>query len=165
VIFSVCDGIEQHEVMDGSEHRSRSHSHPASTAYSPTVDARFLGTGKRDGPSGSILGVSSEKQAYKVARKLLKEFALECIAKEAIRQNLPPSIRQKVQANKFREISKQTEDFSTHWAQFSAKGLVRVTDLEGYVKRKLVAAGDFKDLRKKIVSQSLVNINLKPDKL
>ena len=64
-----------------------------------------------------------------------------------------------MQAKTFHEISKQTENFSTHWAQFSAKGLHRVTDLEGYVKRKLVAAGDFKDLRKRVVSQSMVSIN------
>jgi hypothetical protein len=64
-----------------------------------------------------------------------------------------------VQAKALREISKQTENFSTHWAEFSAKGLAKVTDLEDYVKRKLVAAGDFNDLRKKVVSQSLVGIN------
>ena len=105
-----------------------------------------------DGPSGSIFGVLSKKQAYKVARNLLKDFALECIAEEAIRQNLSPLIREKVRAKTLREISKQTESFSTHWAQFSARGLAKVTDLEAYVKRRLVAAGDFKDLRKKIVS-------------
>jgi hypothetical protein len=114
---------------------------------------------KRDGPSGSIFGVLSEKQAYKVARNLLKDFALECIAEEATRQNLSPSIREKVQAKALREVSKQTENFSTHWAEFSAKGLAKVTDLEDYVKRKLVAAGDFKDLRKKVVAQSLLSIN------
>jgi hypothetical protein len=105
-----------------------------------------------DGPSGSIFGVLSEKQAYKVARDLLKDFALECIAEETTRQNLSPLIRNKVRAKTLREISKQTESFSTHWAQFSARGLAKVTDLEAYVKRRLVAAGDFKDLRKKIVS-------------
>src|SRR5262249_23931082 len=94
-------------------------------------------------------GMPSEKQAYKLARSLLKDFALERIAEEATRQNLSPSIRQKVQAKTLTEIKRQTENFSAHWAQFSAKGLVRVTDLEAYVKRKLVAAGDFKDLRKK----------------
>jgi hypothetical protein len=97
----------------------------------------------------NIFGVLSEKQAYKVARNLLKEFALECIAEEATSQNLSPSIREKVQAKALREISKQTENFSTHWAEFSAKGLAKVTDLEAYVKRKLVAAGDFKDIRKR----------------
>lgn len=106
--------------------------------------------------SGSIFRVLSEKQAYKVARNLLKDFALQCIAEEATSLNLSPPIRQKVHAKIFREICKQTENFSTHWAQFSAKGLVRVTDLEGYVKRKLVAAGDFKEIRKKVVSQSLL---------
>jgi hypothetical protein len=71
-------------------------------------------------------------------------------------------IGQKVQAETFREIRTQTEDFATHWAQFPARGLVRVKDLEdleGYVKRKLVAAGDFKDLRKKVMSKFLVVIN------
>jgi hypothetical protein len=48
-----------------------------------------------DGPSGSIFGVLSTKQAYKVARNLLKDFALECIADEATRQNLSPLIREK----------------------------------------------------------------------
>jgi hypothetical protein len=105
-----------------------------------------------DGPSGSLFGVLSKKQAYKVARNLLKDFALECIAEETTRQNLSPLIREKVRAKTLREISKQTESFSTHWAQFSARGLAKVTDLEAYVKRRLVAAGDFKDLRKKIVS-------------
>jgi hypothetical protein len=99
----------------------------------------------RDGPSGRILGVSSEKQAYKLARNLLKELAIECIAEEATRQVISPSNREKVQAKALLEISKQTENFSTHWAEFSAKGLPKVTDLEAYVKRKLVAAGDFKD--------------------
>jgi len=103
--------------------------------------------------------VLSERQAYKVARNLLKDFALECIEEETTRQNLPLSIREKVQANTFREVRKQTENFSTHWAEFSARGLLRVADLEAYVKRKLVAAGDFKDLRKKVVSKSLANIN------
>ena len=65
--------------------------------------------------SKSLFGVLSEKQAYKVARNLLKDFALECIAAEATRQNLSPSIRQKVQAKALCEISKQTENFSTHW--------------------------------------------------
>src|SRR5215470_16831965 len=101
----------------------------------------------------------SEKQAYKLARNLLKDFVLECIAEEATRQNLSPSIRQKVQAKTLTEIKKLTENFSTHWAQFSAKGLVRVTDLDAYVKRKLVAAGDFKDLRKKVVEQSRIVID------
>ena len=94
----------------------------------------------RDGPSGRILGVSSEKQAYKLARNLLKELPIECIAEEATRQVISPSIREKVQAKALLEISKQTENFSTHWAEFSAKGLAKVTDLEAYVKRKLVAA-------------------------
>jgi hypothetical protein len=40
----------------------------------------------RDGPSGRVLGVSSEKQAYKLARNLLKEFAIECIAEETTRR-------------------------------------------------------------------------------
>jgi hypothetical protein len=69
--------------------------------------------------------------------------------------NAPESLavnREKVRAKMLREISKQTENFSTHWAQFSARGLARVTDLEAYVKRRLVAVGDFKDLRKTIVS-------------
>jgi hypothetical protein len=111
-----------------------------------------------DGRSGRVLGVPSEKQAYKLARNLLKEFAIECIAEEATRQDISPAIREKVQAKALREISKQTENFSTHWAEFSAKGLAKVTDLEAYVKKKLVAAGDFKDLRKKIVSTSMVSI-------
>jgi hypothetical protein len=64
-------------------------------------------------------------------------------------------MREKVRLKAFREIRKQTENFSTHWAEFSAKGLAKVTDLEAYVKRKLVAAGDFKDLRKKVISQPL----------
>ena len=75
----------------------------------------------RDGPSGRVLGASSEKQAYKLARNLLKEFAIECIAEEATRQDISPAIREKVQAKALREISKQTENFSTHWAEFSAK--------------------------------------------
>jgi hypothetical protein len=50
----------------------------------------------------------------------------------------------------------RTENFSTHWAEFSAKGLAKVTDFEAYVKKKLVTAGDSKDLRKKIVSTSMV---------
>jgi hypothetical protein len=41
----------------------------------------------------------------------------------------------------------------------SRKGLAKVTNLEDYVKRKFVAAGDFEDLRKKVVAQSLFNIN------
>ncbi len=100
----------------------------------------------------------SEKQAYKVARNLLKDFALECIEEEATRQNLSPSIREKAQVKALREIRKETENFSTHWAEFSAAGLAKAKDLEAYVKRKLVAAGDFKDLRKKVMSQSLVSI-------
>ena len=112
----------------------------------------------RDGPSGRVLRVLSEKQAYKLARNLLKEFAIECIAEEATRQDISPAIREKVQVKALREISKQTENFSTHWAEFSAKGLAKVIDLEAYVKKKLVAAGDFKDLRKKIVSTSMVSI-------
>ena len=104
-----------------------------------------------DGPSGRVLGVLSEKQAYKLARNLLKEFAIECIAEEATRQDISPQIREKVQAKALREISKQTENFSTHWAEFSAKGLAKVTDFEAYVKKKLVIAGDSKDLRNKIV--------------
>ena len=75
----------------------------------------------------------SEKKAYKVARNLLKDFALACIAEESTRQNLSPLIREKVQAKALREIRKQTENFSTHWAEFSAKGLAKVTDLEDYV--------------------------------
>jgi hypothetical protein len=71
--------------------------------------------------SGNIFGVLREKQAYKVARNLLKDFALECIAEEAKRRNLPPAIGQKVQADTFREISKQTENFASHWAQFSGR--------------------------------------------
>jgi hypothetical protein len=63
-----------------------------------------------------------------------------------------------VQAKELREISKQTENFSTHWAEFSAEGLAKVTDFEAYVKKKLVTAGDSKDLRKKIVSTSMVSI-------
>jgi hypothetical protein len=112
-----------------------------------------------DEPSGSIFGVLSEKQAYKIARGLLKDFALECIAEETTRQNLSPLIREKVRAKTLSEISKQTENFSTHWVQFSARGLAKVIDLEAYVKRRLVAVGDFKDLRKKVVAQTLVSIN------
>jgi hypothetical protein len=74
----------------------------------------------------SIFGVLSEKQAYKVARSLLKDFAVESIAEETTQQNLPPSIREKVQAKTLAEITKQTENFSTHWAKFSARGLGRV---------------------------------------
>ena len=96
------------------------------------------------------------KQAYNVARTLLKDYALECIREEVKRRNLPHSLGQKVQAETFREISNQTEDFVTHWAQFPARGLIRVKDLEGYVKRKLVAAGDLKDVRKKVMSKFLV---------
>jgi hypothetical protein len=112
-----------------------------------------------DESSGSIFGVLSEKQACKIARDLLNDFALECIAEEATRQNLSPLIREKVRAKTLSEISKQTENFSTHWAQFSARGLAKVIDLQAYVKRRLVAVGDFKDLRKKVVAQSLVSIN------
>jgi hypothetical protein len=107
--------------------------------------------------------VLSERQAYNVARNLLKDFALECIDEEATSQNLSPSIREKVQAKALREIRKQTENFSTHWAKFSAKGLVKVADLDAYVKRKLVAAGDFKDLQKKI--KSIVSNQLNDQKL
>ena len=82
----------------------------------------------------------SEKRAYKVARNLLKDFALECIEEEAKRQNLSPSVRGKAQAKALREIRKQTKNFSTHWAEFSAAGLAKVKDLEPSVKRKLVAA-------------------------
>jgi hypothetical protein len=64
-----------------------------------------------------------------------------------------------VRAKTLREISKQTESFSTHWAQFSARGLAKVKDLEAYVKRRLVAAGDFKDIQKKVASQSMVSLN------
>jgi hypothetical protein len=103
--------------------------------------------------------VLREKQPYKIARNLLSDYALECIAEEVKRRNLPHSIGQKVQAETFREISSQTENFATHWAQFPARGLVRVKDLEDYVKRKLVAAGDFKDLRKKVMSKFLVVLN------
>ena len=97
----------------------------------------------------------SEKQAYKVARNLLKDFALECIEEEATRQNLSPSIRGKAQAKALREIRKRTENFSTHWAEFSRR-VWRRSDILRLTERKLVAAGDFKDLRQKIVSQSLV---------
>jgi len=103
--------------------------------------------------------VLREKQAYKVARSLLKDYARECITEEVNRRNLPHSLGQKVQAETFREISKQTKDFATHWAQFPARGLIRVKDLEGYVGRKLVAAGDFKDLRKQVMANFLVIIN------
>jgi hypothetical protein len=103
--------------------------------------------------------MSSEKQAYKLARSFLKDFALECIAEEATRQNLSPSIKEKVRAKTLAEIRRQTENFSTHWAEFSVKGLVRVTNLNAYVKKKLVAAGDFEDLRKKILAQSLLTID------
>jgi hypothetical protein len=89
----------------------------------------------RDGPSGRVLGVLSEKQAYKLARNLLKELAIECIAEEATRQVISPSNREKVQAKALLEISKQTENFSTHWAEFSAKGLAKVT--EGKALRRL----------------------------
>jgi hypothetical protein len=58
----------------------------------------------------------------------------------ATRQNLSPSIRVKAQAKALREIRKQTKNFSTHWAEFSAAGLAKVKDLEPSVKRKLVAA-------------------------
>lgn len=98
----------------------------------------------------------TEKQAHKVARNLLKDFALECIEEQARRQKLSPSIKDKAEAKAFREIRKQTENFSTHWAASPPAGLAKVKDLEAYVKRKLVAAGDFKDLRKKVASQSLV---------
>jgi hypothetical protein len=37
----------------------------------------------------------SEKQAYELAQSLLKDFVFECIAEEATRQNLSPSIREK----------------------------------------------------------------------
>ena len=96
---------------------------------------------KPNGLFDSLFDVSSEKQAYKVARTLLKDFALECIEEEATHQNLSPSIRKKVQAKALLEISKQTENFSIHWAQFSARGLAKVTDLEAYVKRRLVCSG------------------------
>ena len=95
-------------------------------------------------------------QAYKVARTLLKDYALECIAEEVKRRNFPNLLRQKMQAETLREIIAQTENFATHWAQFPARGLIRVKDLEGYVKRKLVAAGDFKDLRKKVLSKFVI---------
>jgi hypothetical protein len=52
----------------------------------------------RDGPSGRVLGVLREKQAYKLARNLLKGFAIECIAEEATRQDISPAIREKVQS-------------------------------------------------------------------
>jgi hypothetical protein len=100
--------------------------------------------------------VLKEKQAYRVARTLLKDYALECITEEVKCRNLPHSLRQKMQAETLREISAQTENFATHWAQFPARGLIRVKDLEGYVKRKLVAAGDFKDLRKKVLSKFVI---------
>ena len=103
--------------------------------------------------------MGSEKQAYKLARRLLRDFVLECIAEEAFHQNLSHSIKEKMQAKTLAEIKKQTENFSTHWVQFSTKGLVRVTDLEAYVKRKLVAAGDFKGLRKKVLEQSMIIID------
>ena len=99
--------------------------------------------------------VLREKQAYKIARTLLKDYALECITEEIKRRNLPHSPGQKMQAETLREIIAQTENFATHWAQFPARGLFRVKDLEGYVKRKLVAAGDFKDLRKRVISKFL----------
>ena len=54
------------------------------------------------------------------SRNLLKELAIECIAEEATRQVILPSNREKVQAKALLEISKQTENFSTHWAEFSA---------------------------------------------
>jgi hypothetical protein len=108
---------------------------------------------------GSISSVLTEKQAYKVARNLLKDYALQCIAEEVKRRNLSHSLGQKVQTETFREIRNQTEDFATHWAQFPVRGLVRVKDLEGYVKRKLVAAGDFKDLRKKLMSNFMIVLN------
>ena len=91
------------------------------------------------GPATELLGSPA----------ILKDFALECIAEEATRQNLSPLIREKVRAKTLREISKQTESFSTHWAQFSARDLAKVKDLEAYVKRRLVAAGDFKNIQKK----------------
>ena len=49
-------------------------------------------------------------------------------------------------------VSEQAEQ------KFSAKGLTKVTDFEAYVKKKLVTAGDSKDVRKKIVSTSMVSI-------
>jgi hypothetical protein len=97
--------------------------------------------GKSGGPATELLGSPA----------ISKDFALECIAEEARRQNLSPLIREKVRAKTLREISKQTESFSTHWAQFSARGLAKVKDLEAYVKRRLVAAGDFKDIQKSSV--------------
>jgi hypothetical protein len=57
------------------------------------------------------------------------------------------------------QITQQTENFSTHWVGSPRGVKLRVTDLEAYVKRRLLAVGDFKDLRKKIVSQSLVHID------
>jgi hypothetical protein len=115
----------------------------------PTVDVRHRRwTRKR--PSRSLLGVASEKQACKVANILLKDFALTCIAEEVTRQNLSPSIRKKVESKAALEIRKQTENYSTHWVQFSARGLAKVTDLEAYVKRRLAAVGDFKDIRRKV---------------
>ena len=105
-----------------------------------------------------LFGVLNEKEAYKVARNLLEDFALEGIEEEARRRNLSPPIKGEAQAEVLREIRKQSKDFSSHWAEFTAAGLAKVKNLEAYVKRKLVAAGDFKDLRKKVMSQSLVTI-------
>jgi hypothetical protein len=50
---------------------------------------------------------------YKVARNLLKYFAIECIEEEAPGRNLSPSIRKKVQAKALLKISKQTQNFAT----------------------------------------------------
>ena len=99
----------------------------------------------------------NEKEAYKVARNLLEDFALEGIEEEARRRNLSPPIKGEAQAEVLREIRKQSKDFSSHWAEFTAAGLAKVKNLEAYVKRKLVAAGDFKDLRKKVAPHSLLS--------
>jgi hypothetical protein len=115
----------------------------------PTVGVH-IGAGRGKRPSHSLLDVASEKQACKVAHVLLKDFALTCIAEEVTRQNLSPSIRKKVEAKAALEIRKQTENFSIHWVQSSARGLAKVTDLEAYVKRRLAAVGDFKDIRRKV---------------
>ena len=64
-----------------------------------------------------------------------------------------------MQAKALRDIRRQTENFSTHWAQFSVKGLIRVKDLEAYVKRRLVATGDFEAIRKQVLLQALIDTN------
>jgi len=104
-----------------------------------------------------LFGVLNEKEAYRVARNLLKGLRARMYRGRSETPNLSPPIRGEAQAKVLREIRKQTKDFSSHWAEFTAAGLAKVKNLEAYVKRKLVAAGDFKDLRKKVASHSLLS--------